>query len=323
MGCSPAGAATVAHHELTTPRRFDRPWEADASLALRTGDPRAVDAYETHGRLLAAHPALIARGIADAHQRHVERGRTVAITTNTAETARAINAEIQRRLDPTGRRPRRALADGTHLAVGDQVATRRNDTNLRTDQGEKVRNRHTWTVTDLTPHGDVTVANPDRGTVALSAAYVTRHVELGWAVTGYGNQGDTVDIGLAVLEPGTTRNHAYVALTRGRTTNQAWIPDPSGTLDPADTLAGMIIRTPDHGSALATHARLHHDAGLRPPALDLHGTDPGLSPAGFETADLGQAPSNAGDGPTDERVRAMQARLDRLEGPGQGRSIGR
>ena len=125
--------------------------------------------------------------------------------------------------DPTthrpGRRRRRvALADGTHAGVGDQIATRRNDPDLRTDRGEQVRNRHTWTVTAVDPDGALTVTHPDRGTVTLPADYVARHVELGWAVTGYGNQGDTVDIGIAVLEPGTTRNHAYVALTRGRHT---------------------------------------------------------------------------------------------------------
>jgi hypothetical protein len=88
---------------------------------------------------------------------------------------------------------------------------------------------------------------------------------LGWAVTGYGNQGDTVDVGLAVLEPGTGRSQAYVAMTRGRAANHAWVPDPTGTTDPADQLAQIIARTPSHESALATHERLHRDAGVEPP----------------------------------------------------------
>ena len=49
---------TLPHHQLVTPRRFDQPWEAAASIALRAGDPRAVDAYAEHGRLFTAHPAL-------------------------------------------------------------------------------------------------------------------------------------------------------------------------------------------------------------------------------------------------------------------------
>jgi hypothetical protein len=87
---------TIPHHQLVTPRRFDQPWEAAASIALRAGDPRAVDAYNEHRRLYAAHPALIANEVAQLHQRDVSAGRTVAITTNTADTARAINREIQR-----------------------------------------------------------------------------------------------------------------------------------------------------------------------------------------------------------------------------------
>ncbi len=115
----------------------------------------------------------------------------MAITTNTTETARAINTEIQRRLDPAGRVPRRHLADGTHISVDHQIATRRNDPALRTDRGEKVRNRHTWTVTALDTTGGTVATHPNRGTVTLPALYVASHVELGWAVTGYGNQGDT------------------------------------------------------------------------------------------------------------------------------------
>ena len=109
---------------------------------------------------------------------------------------------------------------------------------------------------------------PDgRGAVELTGAYVAEHVELGWAVTGYGNQGDTVDAGIAVLEPGTTRSHAYVAMTRGRHTNCAFIPDPTGLADPAQTLADMIARTPRRDSALATRTRLHHEAGIPEPSL--------------------------------------------------------
>lgn len=171
--------------------------------------------------------------IARTHQRHAAAGRTVAITTNTAETARAINLAIQRTNAGAGVR----LADGTTARVGDQIATRRNDPNLRTDRDEKIRNRHTWTVAAVDEDGSLTVTRPDRGRVLLPARYAAQHVELGWAVTGYGNQGDTVDVDIAVLDPRTTRNHAYVAMTRGRQTNLAVIPDPTNTTDPAEALS--------------------------------------------------------------------------------------
>jgi conjugative relaxase-like TrwC/TraI family protein len=262
---------TLACHTLETPRRFTEPWEAAASLALRAGDSEAVDAYGAHGRLHTSHPAVVANQVARAHRDHVAAGWTVAITTANTDTARAINREIQHRARRHGRGAE--LHDGTTVHVGDQIATRRNDLRLRTTNGEPVRNRYTWTVTALRAGGCLTVAHPDRGAVDLPAAYVAEHVELGWAVTGYGTQGDTVDIGIAVLEPGTSRNHAYVALTRGRAANHAILVDPTGTEDPADQLIQMVNR-PAHGeSALATQSRLHIAAGREPPAP----TDPGTS----------------------------------------------
>jgi hypothetical protein len=238
--------------------------------------------------------------IARTHQRHTDAGRTVAITTNTAEVARTINLAIQR---PRGSNPGARLADGTTAQVGDQIATRRNDPTLRTDRGEKVRNRHTWTVTAVDENGSLTVTHPDRGDIALPARYVAEHVELGWAVTGYGNQGDTVDVGIAVLEPGTTRNHAYVAMTRGRHTNLAVIPDATGTLDPTEALTDMIGHTPRHDSALAVRAKLHREAGLPEPRV----------PEPF-------AP--AVDDDLAAKVGAVQRRLAQLQSRSPGRSLG-
>ncbi|MCU0267883.1 MAG: relaxase domain-containing protein [Acidimicrobiales bacterium] len=291
---------TVPHIELETPRRFRQQWEAEASLLLRAGDPKAAEQYAEHGRVRTVHPAMVPLDIARTHQRHAAAGRTVAITTNTAETARAINLAIQRTNAGAGVR----LADGTTARAGDQIATRRNDPNLRTDRDEKVRNRHTWTVTDVDEGGSLTVTHPDRGQAVLPARYVAQHVELGWAVTGYGNQGDTVDVGITVLEPGTTRNHAYVAMTRGRQTNLAVITDPTGTADPAEALTDMIGRTPRHDSALAVRARLHREAGVPEPPIE-----PAVAP--MVDDDLAA------------KVRATQQRLDALQArsPGGGLSL--
>jgi conjugative relaxase-like TrwC/TraI family protein len=255
---------TLPHHTLDTPRRFDHQWEARASLALRAGRSEAADAYVSHGRVHNAHPATIPSRVAQAHAGHVQAGRSVAITTTNAETARAINREIQH-LAHRGATGGVRLHDDTTAQVGDQIATRRNDRRLWTHLGHQVRNRHVWTVTDTHADGSLTVAHPDRGTVDLTADYVARHVELGWAVTGYGTQGDTVDVGIAVLEPSTTRNHAYVAMTRGRQANHALVVDPTGVVDPGERLAEIISRPAAADSALAVQARLHRDAGLEPP----------------------------------------------------------
>ena len=151
----------------------------------------------------------------------------------------------------------------------------RNDPALETTAGVAVRNRHTWTVRSIGEDGSLTVTDPERGSVYLPSDYVTDHVELGWAVTGYGNQGDTTDIAYAVVEPGTTRSHLYVAMTRGRQANHAWIPDPTSTLNPSESLADVASRAANHESALATHAQLARTLHQRP-AVHSH-SGPGLS----------------------------------------------
>ena len=62
------------------------------------------------------------------------------------------------------------------------------------------------------------------GSVArLPAAYVSEHVELGYAITAHRAQGMTVDATFTILRPGMSRELAYVAMTRGRTENHAFI----------------------------------------------------------------------------------------------------
>ena len=254
-------------HRLEAIHRFTEAWEADASLRLRRGDPTAAEEYAAHGRVRVAHPALAPDEVARAHQTAVQRGETLAITTSSAETARAINEEIQWQLHRgEAGRPSTPLADGTHARVGDRIATRRNDPRLVSDLSVPVRNRHTWTVADIGADGSVTAAHEEQGTVRLPADYVAAHVELGWAVTGYGNQGITADRAICVVEPGSSRAGIYVGLTRGRNRNTAIILDPTGTADPEDALARAIARPPNATTAHAARDDLYRHHGLEPPA---------------------------------------------------------
>jgi hypothetical protein len=286
---------TLPAHHLDHVYRFDQPWEAPASLALRRGDPDAAATYAAHRRVRTSHPALIARSVANRHRTLTAGGATVAITTSTAATARAINLEIQRDHhlgQPPG--PAIALADGTQVRPGDRIATRRNHPDLVTDHGIAVRNRHTWDVTAIEPTGVVVAHHPQRGTIRLPRHYVTDHVELGWAVTGYGTQGDTVDHGICIIEPGATRAGIYVGLTRGRATNHAVIADPTGIADPHDALATAIARPPNATTAIATRARLHQAHGHPDPDL----TEQAPSHRGPGTHDPDPRPAPTGPGPT-------------------------
>jgi hypothetical protein len=188
-------------------------------------------------------------------------GSTVAVTTARAETARAINRAIQHRSGSwrSGRSTR--LTDGSRLWAGDRIATRRNDPTLITDRGRPVRNRQSWTVEALGPDGSLIADDADRGRVTLPTHYVRRNVELGWAVTGYGNQGATTDHGICVVEPTSTRAGVYVGMTRGRHRNIAWITDDTGLADAAQLFAGVLQRPANAITAHAARDRLNAEHG--------------------------------------------------------------
>jgi ATP-dependent exoDNAse (exonuclease V) alpha subunit len=254
---------TLPAHRLEEIRRFSEPWQAAASLQLRCGDPAAAQTYATHRRLETLHPALVPARVARLHDAVDGRGESLAITCTSAATARAINCEIQRRRHPRRAGPAVELADGTRAMIGDQIATRRNAP-LVTATGAAVRNRHTWTVVTVGRDGSLTVANAGRGTVTLPADYVARHVELGWAVTGYGSQGVTTDHALCIVEPGSSRAGVYVGMTRGRRHNRALVLDPTGLADAQEAFAAAVARPANALTAHAGRDQLYRAAGLDP-----------------------------------------------------------
>src|SRR3546814_19247633 len=88
---------TLPAHRLDVVHRFTEPWQAEASLALRRGDPGAAHAYAEHGRVQTAHPALVAARIAHIHENAAGRGQPVALTPSNDSTPQAINEQIQGR----------------------------------------------------------------------------------------------------------------------------------------------------------------------------------------------------------------------------------
>jgi conjugative relaxase-like TrwC/TraI family protein len=219
--------ATSRAHELSRIHRFHERWEAAASLQLRTGDPGALDAYEAHDRIAAGtfldHVELIARGWVG----YTLAGKTVAITAATNDHVDALNDAVQRIRITIGQlRPDVAvtIAGGELAYAGDIVTTRRNDRELRTSSGEPVRNRDLWNVVATHSDGALTVSHRSgHGTTSLPPDYVNQHVRLGYAATEHGLQGDTVDVGIAVVSAATTHRGLYVAMTRGRGDNRVHV----------------------------------------------------------------------------------------------------
>jgi hypothetical protein len=114
------------------------------------------------------------------------------------------------------------LHDGSVAGVGDLIVTRRNDRQLRTGPtgAAFVKNRDRWEVLRRDTDGTLAVRRVDSShTATLPADYVAEHVELSYALTGYGAQGITLHTALAVVQPGDERSFAYVAASRGTDVN--------------------------------------------------------------------------------------------------------
>jgi hypothetical protein len=229
--------ATSRSHELVRIHRFTQPWEAAASLELRSGRPEALDLYASHGRIRAGTLDDHVAGIAADWMALTATGRTMAVTASSNQHVDVLNDTIQQarlasgQLDPITAAP---IAGNETAHVGETVVTRRNDRRLVASSGESVHNRDTWTVAATHPDGSVTVIGSGRGTMTLPAEYVAEHLRLGYAATEHGHQGDTVDVGIALISTATTHRGLYVATTRGRDDNRIHVI--TATNDPAEAL---------------------------------------------------------------------------------------
>jgi hypothetical protein len=149
------------------------------------------------------------------------------------------------------------------LALGDVITTRRNQRQLLTTRGESVRNRDYWTIDSIHHDGALDVTRIDgHGTVTLPADYVTEHVQLGYAATEPGNQSDTADGSASLINPATTRRGMYVAITRGRGTNQLCVvTETHDVADAVDVLEHVLVS--DRVDIPATRTR--HDLAAQIP----------------------------------------------------------
>ena len=140
------------------------------------------------------------------------------------------------------------IADGSVAGSGDVVVARRNDRHLRLSDGEWVRNGDRLVVTATYEDGSMAVRALDSGGGAvLPAAYVSEHVELGYACSVWSAQGRTVGTAHAIVGLGMTREAIYVAATRGRESNRLYVdvePEPANAdmaEAPAERLAAREV----------------------------------------------------------------------------------
>ena len=229
--------------ELVEVHRFVHEWEKTASLDLRHGRTRIIDTYIKHDRIADGDAEEMMDAAYHAWRTDRETGKASVLIAETRDDVTALNARARADLILDGTiTPSRevTLTDGTQAGVGDTVITRRNDRRLRSVR-DWVRNGDRWKITDVRDDGSVTVRKPGRrtGAIVLPSDYVADHLDLGYAVTAHRAQGITTDTAHVLVEPTTTRENFYVAMTRGRESNQAWVildrPDDAHTAPhPAD-----------------------------------------------------------------------------------------
>lgn len=214
--------------ELVDVHRFTHAWEKTTSLNLRHGRTEAIDAYDQHTRILGDETEAMVDAAYEAWRADRAAGRASILISDSNESVAALNnrARTDLILDGTVRGPREAmLHDDSRAAAGDTVITRKNDRRLVAGRGW-VRNGDRWTVLDVRTDGAVVVRRlgATRGcSVLLPAAYVAEHLELGYAVTSYRAQGVTTDTAHVLVDSSMTRENLYVAMTRGRERNQAYV----------------------------------------------------------------------------------------------------
>ncbi|XPP27947.1 MAG: MobF family relaxase [Leucobacter sp.] len=220
--------------ELVDVHRFVNDWEKTASLDLRHGRTEAIDTYSDHGRITGGDTETMIDAAYTAWRADTLAGVATVLIADSNESVHALNlrARADLILDGTVNARREVeLHNDTRAAIGDLIITRRNDRHLRAGRGW-VRNGDRWTITDVRGDGSLTVRRAgSRGVVILPAGYVAEHVDLGYAVTAHRAQGVTTDTAHVLADPSTTRENLYVAMTRGRNTNQVYVatdrPDDS------------------------------------------------------------------------------------------------
>jgi conjugative relaxase-like TrwC/TraI family protein len=243
--------------QLAELHRFTDPAEAQASLALREGDPSALGFYLDHGRV---HVGDLAKITDDAFAAWIS-DRAVGLDAIMLAPTRELVAELNRRARdhrlagaPAG--PELRLGDGNRASVGDMIITRMNDRRLRLSATDWVKNGDRWTITHVDRSGDLTVRHTrSQLKCQLPADYVTTSTGLGYATTIHAAQGVSADTMHGLLTGQESRQQLYTMLTRGRHANHLYLqvvgdgdphtiirPDTISPRTPTETLHQILAR---------------------------------------------------------------------------------
>lgn len=219
---------------LTSVWRFTNDWEKNASLALRAGAPSVIDTYLDHDRIRNGDDETILEEAFQATRDDQTAGRTTILVAATNQVAADLNQRFTLERRASGEvsiDTLTPLRGGTSAGVGETVLARKVDRTLRDSAGDFIRNGTQLTVTGIRGDQVLATRSDNNATIALPRNWVEAHVELGYAITAHRAQGTTVDVGhVAIPSDSTmTRELLYVAMTRGRENNLAWVGEQDPT----------------------------------------------------------------------------------------------
>ena len=229
---------------LTELHRFTDPAEAAASLALREGEPEALEFYLDHGRI---HVGDMATTTEDAFAAWVS-DRAAGLDAIMIAPTRKLVAELNRqardaspRQSPgwsrgalSGRKPGQCRRCDHHPQQRPPTPPRRH----RLGQKRRPLDCHPC----RPERGDLTVRhNRSHRTVRLPADYVRTSTGLGYATTIHAAQGVSADTMHGLVTGQESRQQLYTMLTRGRAANHLYLQvvgdgDPHTLIRP-DTVA--------------------------------------------------------------------------------------
>ncbi len=271
---------TSASAQLDEVVRFEDPEEQKASMFLRCGSEACLDFYLTNKRIKIVSDDELFETVIKAFFADEDAGYHSLIIAPTNREVDKLNQLIRDYYVSTGKvqqDPTVVLSHGEEASPGDYVVARKNEKfDLETHGTDgRVYNGERFRIEKIEPDKslNVTPADPASTITRLPYSYVADSVHLGYASTVYRAQGVTVDIVHAIINRNMSLPSLYVALTRGRKGNSAYIaedgyPSPKSAGSPTtkarEIMKGILKKDPYQFSAMEKQKKLReeHDSDL-------------------------------------------------------------
>jgi len=268
--------------------RFEQPWEREASLQLRRGDPAVIDTYAAAGRIHDYPDDTTAlAAMFDRYRQASVAGRSVLMLARTHRDVDELNELARAHATDIGAVRGPVLLDGPlPWQTGDRLRATRNNRAIHVGS-DYLRNGDQFTVLGRAGDGLLVQRLTGQEHAVLPESYVRDHGAHGWASTIDAAQGATVDEGLLLARPGLDREHLYVGLTRGRHENHVYLApaaaDEIHHQPPAAASAGdgrqmLIDALQRSGAGSPAHPRLPGAAEWPPVVAARRSTDPSRAP---------------------------------------------